>query len=110
MTYCVTLPCGLCFIPQMVERSNIRFQRKIGGSCCGDCFQTACCPCCVLVQEEKEELENSAQIGQPGYQSQQQPMVYSQPQQQRPAARHHLSETLANDFTKIAVAGMNSGN
>jgi hypothetical protein len=57
-----------------------------------------------------EELENSAQIGQPGYQSQQQPMVHSQSQQQRPAARHHLSETLANDFTSFAVAGINSGN
>ena len=94
----------------MVGRSNVRFERKIDGSCCGDCLSALCCPCCVLVQEEKEELDRLTAISQPGYQSQQQ-MVYGQPQQ-RPAPHHHMSDgvkiALAGDMTKLGVSAMNN--
>ena len=95
----------------MISRSDVRFQRKIYGSCCDDCLQTACCPCCVLVQEEKEELDR---LTQPGYQSERQEMVYGQPQQRPAPPEHHMSErmkiALAADATELADTAMNDYN
>ena len=35
---------------------------NIKGSCLGDFFTALCCPCCVLVQNEKEIDERSKEI------------------------------------------------
>ena len=98
----------------MVSRSDVRFKRNIGGSCCEDCLETACCPCCVLVQEEKEEISRLTQHGEPQYQSEQQQMVYGQPQQRPAPPEHHMSErmkiAMAGDVTKLADTAMNNYN
>lgn len=40
----------------MANRREIRYRYGIEGSNCEDCWKTAFCPCCALVQEEKETI------------------------------------------------------
>ncbi|GKZ16792.1 hypothetical protein AbraIFM66951_005625 [Aspergillus brasiliensis] len=53
--------CGLNFIPLMTKRGQIREKFGLEGSGCGDCMRACCCPCCTLMQHEKE-LESRAAL------------------------------------------------
>lgn len=46
--------CCLQGIYQMTNRSNMRDQYQIEGTCGDDCCSSFCCCCCALVQEIKE--------------------------------------------------------
>ncbi|KAI9811073.1 MAG: hypothetical protein M1827_005655 [Pycnora praestabilis] len=48
--------CGFQWVLQMINRGDVRARYKLDGSGAGDCLRSYCCPCCVLVQEEKEVL------------------------------------------------------
>jgi hypothetical protein len=52
----------------MIKRGEIRRRFGIEGSGCGDCASAYCCPCCVLVQHEKELEVQSTRV-QTGYQA-----------------------------------------
>ena len=75
---------GLAGCLQWFNRSDLRAQYNLQGSGCGDCLRSVCCPCCALIQEEKEVLlRNEKGLGnantpQVGYQAMppQQAMVY----------------------------------
>jgi len=52
----------------MIKRGEMRERFGIEGSCLGDCVRSYCCPCCGLVQEEKEaqlRINAAAQAYQP---------------------------------------------
>ena len=64
-------------IYQMTNRSNLRAQYDIEGSCGDDCCSSFCCCCCALVQEYKETAVHVAPppgAAQPSLQPQ---MMYS---------------------------------
>jgi len=45
---------GLHWIPQSLQRSDIRKKYGLEGSCLTDIALSCCCALCSLVQEEKE--------------------------------------------------------
>lgn len=50
----------------------MRHDYGIDGNACGDCLTSWCCPCCILVQEDKEvEERERLQGNKQGYISQQ---------------------------------------
>ncbi|KAL4914913.1 PLAC8 family-domain-containing protein [Aspergillus aurantiobrunneus] len=61
--------CGLAWVLVMMKRRDMREKFGIKGSVGEDCIISCCCPCCVLVQHEKE-LDAQATRFQdaPGYQ------------------------------------------
>ncbi|KAL2006738.1 hypothetical protein VTN00DRAFT_9406 [Thermoascus crustaceus] len=59
--------CGASWVLQTIKRGEMRERYGIEGSCCGDCMRSWCCPCCGLVQEEKEAQRRIVQEA-PGYQ------------------------------------------
>lgn len=47
--------CGMQWILQTIRRGDMRDRFGITeGNCCTDCLVACCCPCCGLVQQEKE--------------------------------------------------------
>lgn len=60
----------------MMKRQEIREKYGIKGSGGSDCFEAYCCPCCSLIQQEKE-VERRSQAGPvvQGYQAQKEGMV-----------------------------------
>ncbi|KKK18037.1 hypothetical protein ARAM_000765 [Aspergillus rambellii] len=62
--------CGLHWVLLMMKRAELREKFGIRGSVGEDCILSCCCPCCVLVQQEKELDAQAAflQAG-PGYQA-----------------------------------------
>lgn len=56
MGYAALTWCGLSSCLQWINRGDMRAQYKLKGSGAGDCLGSICCPCCALVQEEKEML------------------------------------------------------
>lgn len=68
--------CGTSWVLQTIKRGEMRERYGIEGSCCGDCMRSWCCPCCGLVQEEKEAQRRTVPEAQ-GYQ-QPQGMTYPQ--------------------------------
>ncbi|KAJ5928991.1 PLAC8-domain-containing protein [Penicillium verhagenii] len=46
--------CYLCWVPLMFKRRHTRQKFGISGSGCNDCMAACFCPCCLLVQQEKE--------------------------------------------------------
>ncbi|TPX15329.1 uncharacterized protein E0L32_004606 [Thyridium curvatum] len=88
------LMCGISYftgcgwIYAMMKRSEIRERFGIDGSGFGDCCTTYWCPCCALIQQEKEVVARTSQgpIAQ-GYVSQpsmQMPPPQAQPQSPPP--------------------------
>ncbi|KAG2415119.1 hypothetical protein HFD88_006310 [Aspergillus terreus] len=69
LIYFVSSYCALHWIPLMMKRGEIRKRFNIEGSGAGDCFSSYCCPCCTLVQNEKEVEFQSTRIQQSGYQA-----------------------------------------
>ena len=65
--YCLAC-CGFSWVFQSVKRNAYRHKHGIEGSGCMDCLASACCPCCGLMQEEKESLlrEGQASMGMAG--------------------------------------------
>lgn len=55
--------CGLHWLPVMMQRSKIRKYFHIKGSTCGDCVASACCTCCVLVQNDKQSQQQRSTSG-----------------------------------------------
>jgi len=60
---------GSQWILQALKRNEYRHKHGISGNGCSDCMGAACCPCCGLVQEEKDSLLREAKGGAGGYQS-----------------------------------------
>lgn len=58
---------GLHWIIQMLKRNELRERFNLEGSQGMDCFGSYCCPCCELMQSEKEARErlNAEQAGTP---------------------------------------------
>lgn len=54
--------CVMHWIPLMMKRGEIRKRFNIEGSGCSDCFSSYCCPCCTLIQNDKE-IESQANRG-----------------------------------------------
>ncbi|KAI9882960.1 MAG: hypothetical protein M1823_005293 [Watsoniomyces obsoletus] len=50
------LCAGFSWAFQLIKRSEFREKFNVEGSGVRDCLATCCCPCCALVQEEKEVL------------------------------------------------------
>lgn len=48
----------------MLKRGEMRHRFGISGNGCKDCMAAFCCPCCVLVQQEKEAVAQSEKIEQ----------------------------------------------
>ncbi|KAL1989146.1 hypothetical protein VTN96DRAFT_3693 [Rasamsonia emersonii] len=47
--------CGIQWILQTIRRGEMRDRFGITeGNCCTDCMASFCCPCCALIQQEKE--------------------------------------------------------
>ncbi|PYH83654.1 PLAC8-domain-containing protein [Aspergillus uvarum CBS 121591] len=67
--YCLVGYCGLGFIPLMLKRGKLREKFQLEGSGCGDCFKSFCCPCCTLVQNEKEAESRAGLLEKGGYQA-----------------------------------------
>ncbi|KAI9786558.1 MAG: hypothetical protein M1816_007882 [Peltula sp. TS41687] len=63
---------GLWWVFQMMKRDEFRQRFNLEGSAVGDCCGAYCCPCCGLVQEEKEAIARLGRAGntvpQQGYQ------------------------------------------
>ncbi|KAF9890356.1 hypothetical protein FE257_006023 [Aspergillus nanangensis] len=68
LMYFVTSYCALHWIPLMMKRGEMRKRFNIEGSGFSDCMSSYCCPCCVLVQHEKE-VEAQASRHTTGYQA-----------------------------------------
>ncbi|KAJ5753121.1 hypothetical protein N7520_010038 [Penicillium odoratum] len=66
--YAASHYCYLCWIPLMMKRRQIRERFGIKGSSCNDCMVACFCPCCLLVQQEKE-LEAQCLLLESGYQA-----------------------------------------
>ncbi|EAS32318.3 uncharacterized protein CIMG_03342 [Coccidioides immitis RS] len=71
--WCCLSMVGCSCILQGLQRGRMRDQYGINGSTFMDFFASCCCPCCGLLQEEKEAV---ARIESSGYQPPQ-GMVYS---------------------------------
>jgi hypothetical protein len=52
----------------MKKRHMIRKRLQILGSVYGDCLGSFCCPCCVLVQQEREVQKYQEEMRNQGYQ------------------------------------------
>ena len=48
--------CGFEWALKAVKRNKFRHKHKINGNGCFNCLGTTFCPCCGLVQDEKESL------------------------------------------------------
>ncbi|KAI9674221.1 MAG: hypothetical protein M1817_002039 [Caeruleum heppii] len=87
--WCALGYCGFQWVLQMAKRQDMRAQFNLDGSGAGDCFRSYCCPCCGLVQEEKESVFRTqgagAGAGAPqGYQKNATGMEYGAPAAQGP--------------------------
>jgi len=58
-----TMYCGLHWIPQVMQRSDIRSKYNLEGSMLTDCLRACCCGCCDLIQQEKEAAFREAEKG-----------------------------------------------
>ncbi|KAI9825683.1 MAG: hypothetical protein M1832_001027 [Thelocarpon impressellum] len=55
---------GWQFIYHMIKRGEMRAHYNLDGSGAGDCLRPYCCPCCTIMQEEKEALlRNQGGVG-----------------------------------------------
>ncbi|RHZ62292.1 PLAC8 family protein [Aspergillus thermomutatus] len=63
--YALSGYCGLYWVLLMIKRGELRERFGIQGSAFEDCWQSYCCPCCTLVQNEKEveARSNNLQVG-----------------------------------------------
>ncbi|KPI40519.1 Cell number regulator 10 [Cyphellophora attinorum] len=50
----VLLCCGVSWILQFVNRMSMREKHGMESNGFGDCCTAFCCPCCELIQEDKE--------------------------------------------------------
>ncbi|RMJ23991.1 DUF614 domain protein [Aspergillus sp. HF37] len=66
--YCLSTYCGLYGIVLMLKRGELRKRFGIEGSGLKDCVGSCFCPCCTLVQHEKE-VEAKSRTMQAPYQS-----------------------------------------
>jgi hypothetical protein len=56
---------GLHWIPESMQRSDIRRKYNLQGSCITDIAAACCCALCDLVQQEKEsEIREKQNVGQ----------------------------------------------
>jgi Cys-rich protein (TIGR01571 family) len=83
---------ALGWVYQMMKRTEIRERFDIPGSGVGDCCTSYWCPCCAVIQQDKEVADRLRLVhGQPdasqqGYQSQNQGMVVP-PAEPQPAQK-----------------------
>jgi len=77
--WCGLTYCGFFWVLQMLQRSDVRAKYNLAGSGLGDCCRPYCCPCCELMQEEKELIlrTNSASQQAAGYQKPEGGMNYT---------------------------------
>ncbi|EAL90751.1 hypothetical protein KXW98_004222 [Aspergillus fumigatus] len=64
--YALSSYCGLYWVLLMIKRGQLRERFGIQGSTFQDCWQSYLCPCCTLVQNEKEveaRFSNTTQVG-----------------------------------------------
>ncbi|GFF65859.1 cell number regulator 11 [Aspergillus lentulus] len=63
--YALSSYCGLYWVLLMIKRGQLRQRFGIQGSTFQDCWQSCLCPCCTLVQNEKEveARSNNIQVG-----------------------------------------------
>ncbi|KAF4210518.1 hypothetical protein CNMCM8980_006314 [Aspergillus fumigatiaffinis] len=63
--YALSSYCGLYWVLLMIKRGQLRERFGIQGSTFQDCWQSCLCPCCTLVQNEKEveARSNNTQVG-----------------------------------------------
>ncbi|KAI9932027.1 hypothetical protein ASPWEDRAFT_40158 [Aspergillus wentii DTO 134E9] len=66
--YALLSYCGFYWVLLMIKRGELRKRFGIEGSGLQDCFESYCCPCCTLVQQEKE-VEARSNNPQGGYQA-----------------------------------------
>jgi hypothetical protein len=83
LAYIVALHFGIAWIPQTMQRGEIRAKFNLKGSGFGDCCRSYWCPWHTLLQEEKE-LRHLTGLQQPfpqqqGYQSVTETMHYVPP-------------------------------
>ncbi|KAI9761856.1 MAG: hypothetical protein M4579_000796 [Chaenotheca gracillima] len=77
---CVIGSCGFGWVLQMMKRGDLRRKYNLDGSGLGDCIRPYCCPCCTIIQEEKEVVWRTkgagANIPPQGYQAPTNAMTY----------------------------------
>lgn len=66
--YYLTAQVGFHWVLLMIRRGEIRQRFGIEGSGVSDCCSSYWCPCCVIVQQEKE-IEAQSERLQTGYQA-----------------------------------------
>lgn len=76
MLYCAASCFGVWCIPTTMQAGNIREKYNLEGSCCGDFCKSFCCPCCAVMQHEKEVDAREALLG---HSNKQQQAYHSQP-------------------------------
>ncbi|PKY08988.1 PLAC8-domain-containing protein [Aspergillus campestris IBT 28561] len=64
--YLLTAYLGFHWVPLMFKRGELRERFGIQGSGCGDCASAYFCPCCSLMQHEKEVDDQSGRMQAPG--------------------------------------------
>lgn len=60
--YALLSYCGLHWVLLMLKRGELRERFEIEGSTGQDCAEAYFCPCCTLVQNEKEVEKRSASV------------------------------------------------
>ena len=78
--YLLTAYLGAQWVPLMFKRREIRERFGIKGSGCGDCASSYFCPCCSLMQHEKEVDDQSGRMQAPGGYQAPPAMAYHAPQ------------------------------
>jgi len=55
--------CGLGWVFNFISRGEIRTKYNLKGDVASDCLFSWCCPCCGLMQQEKEVIARSSGMG-----------------------------------------------
>ncbi|KAI3399278.1 hypothetical protein diail_7232 [Diaporthe ilicicola] len=66
LLFCASGCCGLHWIPQSMQRADLRDRYHLRGNCAGDMARACCCVLCDLVQQEKEAEHREPLMGAPG--------------------------------------------
>ncbi|KAL2207925.1 PLAC8 family protein [Sarocladium strictum] len=89
LLFCGSSCFGVHWIPTAMQRENIREKYNLEGSCVKDLLASFCCPCCTLMQSDKEAahreglLQHAPQTQQ--YETNNTGMVYPQTGEVAPA-------------------------
>lgn len=92
LLFCGSSCFGVHWIPTAMQRQNIREKYNLEGSCVKDLVASFCCPCCTLMQSDKEAAHREGLLPHGPQTQQYEPnnngMVYPQPGAQAAPGPH----------------------